>query len=58
VREYCQRTGTPVPGDIDARMKLQIKAVRQWAAQPQGGGRYGNDPEPAVDKTNKQRITR
>lgn len=47
VREYCQRTGTPVPGDIDARMKLQIKAVRQWAAQPQGGGRYGNDPEPA-----------
>lgn len=36
VHEYCQHAGIPVPDDIDARMKLHIKAVRQWAAQLQG----------------------
>jgi hypothetical protein len=36
VREYCEHAGIPVPDDIGARMKLHIKAVRQWAAQPQG----------------------
>lgn len=37
VADYCQRTGIPAPDNIDARMKLHIKAVRQWAAQHQGG---------------------
>lgn len=34
VHQYCQRNSIPVPNDIESRMKLHIKAVRQWAAQP------------------------
>ena len=37
VTDYCQRISVPVPDDIEARMKVHIKAVRQWAAQHQGG---------------------
>ena len=48
VREYCQRIGIRIPDDIDGRMKLHIKAVRQWAAQPHGEDRYGDDKVPAV----------
>lgn len=40
VTDYCRRTGMPVPDDIENRMKLHIKAVRQWAAQRQGGDGY------------------
>lgn len=40
VTDYCRRTATPVPDDLESRMKLHIKAVREWTAQRQGGACY------------------